>query len=447
MSRARLLLLAAPLLALAVYLGAFDGAFQWDDFNVIVDYAPVHTLSGWLADLKGGVRPLLKLSYALNWIADPAPWGFHLFNNLVHAANALLVFLLAERFLKRTSFADRSRYAALFLALLFAIHPVRTEAVTYISGRSVSLMALFYLGSLATWVIGRERGRPLLTHLASPLLFLCAALVRETAVTLPFALILWALCVEGARPREAVKAARSHLILLVALVFAAFIQSRVVVFFLQGLNDFEGSSLLLRQTHGVFHLLTRIFTPTGLNIDPDLAENVALTFTTGGEALILAALLAAGFFAARRKHPAGFCILWFFLQLAPTNSLIPRYDVASERHLYLAALGVEWGLFLLIAEYTAKRPKVAVAVAAALLFALGAATTARNRDYRSEIALWEDTARKSPDKARPHVNLGYAYLLAGRNGEAEREFRRALEIDPSHERAKENLRAVEWKKH
>src|SRR6185503_19414034 len=123
------------------YFNALGGVFQFDDYNVIVKNPDVHSLAAW-RDSMPGIRALLKVSYALNWAIDARPFGFHLFNVLVHAINTVLVLRLLLALRKESVGPD---FAALVGAMLFALHPVQTEAVTYVSGRSVSLMALFYL--------------------------------------------------------------------------------------------------------------------------------------------------------------------------------------------------------------------------------------------------------------------------------------------------------------
>jgi hypothetical protein len=203
-------LLAAAVLA--VYFNSFTGVFQFDDYNVIVDNPGVHSFAAWFAGLFTGIRPLLKLSYTLNWTSGWGPFGFHLFNVTVHAANAVLVYLLSRMFFNQYAFAGTAgesnsvrpvalqqnpgsaltpEFAALTAALLFAIHPVQTEAVTYICGRSTSLMALFYFGGMLAYVRGAERRGRLLLYVLSPILFAAAVAVKETALTLPFALVLW----------------------------------------------------------------------------------------------------------------------------------------------------------------------------------------------------------------------------------------------------------------
>src|SRR5262245_29577230 len=145
----------------AAYANALTASFQFDDWNIIVRQVKVHGLAAWWHSMPG-IRPLLKLSFALNWSISPSPVGFHLLNVVIHGANACLVYaLLKKRF---------ASSIALTTALLFALHPVQTEAVTYVTGRSVSLSALFALACLATagW--------------ASALYFACGLMVKETIV-------------------------------------------------------------------------------------------------------------------------------------------------------------------------------------------------------------------------------------------------------------------------
>ena len=149
-----MLLPALPALAvLLVWWPSLYASFQFDDWNVIVNEPRVHSLSAWWQSMPG-IRPLLKLSYALNFSIDASPAGFRIVNILIHALNATLVWLAARvtRGL-RAGLADRDCISGgVFAALLFALHPVQTEAVTYISGRSSSLAACFCLSSLYCWV-------------------------------------------------------------------------------------------------------------------------------------------------------------------------------------------------------------------------------------------------------------------------------------------------------
>jgi tetratricopeptide (TPR) repeat protein len=139
-----------------------------------------------------------------------------------------------------------------------------------------------------------------------------------------------------------------------------------------------------------------------------------------------------------RKRPwISFAVCWAMLQLIPLYLFLPRLDIANERQLYLAG----WPLFLALSIELTLRMNIRtfrLAVAASLLV-LASLTVLRNQVYADEISLWQDTAMKSPDKARVHNNLGHAYLLAQRHDEARREFSTALQLDPRHYRALYNL--------
>ncbi len=443
------LILAAA--AAAPYLNALQGSFQFDDYNVIVDNPAVHSWGAFLADAAHGIRPVLKLSYTLNWLAGPGPFGFHLVNIAVHAANTLLVYALALR-LTRPKDGDAPApkesfgTAALFAALLFAVHPVQTEAVTYLCGRSVSLMAFFYLASILAYDHGARGGSRLVAWLVSPALFLLAVLTRETALTLPAALALWeAARGDGSSAREIARRQAPHWILLGLLVFWIAIHPAAADLYLYGLTRRSVGDNLLTQVNGVAYLVSRLLLPHRLNIDPDLPGLSKWSPALAAEAALLASLCALGVLALRRRPLAGFGLLWFFLQLLPTNSIIPRLDVANERHLYLAG----WGLFLaaggVLAEAWRAKPGAARAARAAMAAAVVAAallTVLRNEDYRSEVSLWRQTARVSPGKARVHNNLGYAYQLAGERENAARAYEEALRLDPDFRKARGNLEAV-----
>ena len=439
MKRLSPVLLLAGVVAV-VYLNAFRGVFQFDDYNVIVDNGGVHAWGAYLAGLPRGIRPLLKFTYTLNWTSGLGLFGFHLVNVGLHAANAVMLYFLASR----VGGPSVSGFAALLPALLFAVHPAQTEAVTYITGRSVSLMAFFYLGSLLAYLWGRERGSRLLLFLASPFLFLLAVASKEVALTLPFVMIL---CEAARREkdgwRKALRAQAVHWGLLAVL--AVFLLAHAGYGrLLEACFDIRGAAVnLLTQVHGIGYLLSRLVMPHAMNIDPDLP-----VFSPGSpvplpESLLLAALVAAGILGLKNRSMAGFGILWFFLHLLPTNSFIPRLDVANDRQLYLAS----WGLFMAVAAGADLLrgkwgARWVTAVAAVLILALGGLTVSRNTVYRSEVALWEDTARRSPGKARAWNNLGYAYQQAGRVRDAEAAYLRALQVDPGYALARGNLREL-----
>jgi hypothetical protein len=427
---------------LAAYINAFAGSFQFDDYNVIVHNPAVHSVAAWF-DSMPGIRPLLKLSYTLNWIAGPGAFGFHLVNVTVHAANAALVYLLLRTLLRPRESTD---FVPFLAALLFALHPVQTEAVTYICGRSTSLMVLFYLGALLAYVRGEDSSSPRGMRALSLLLFGCALLTKETAATLPLA--LWLVDGFDRRREPGLHAAFARhrgywLVLVIGLVTAAASPTYRQLL-MASLSARDVADNLLSQINAVWYLAGQLLLPWRLNADPDLPLLTQWSPMLMAQAALLAALLLFGLSNLRRHAWAAFAVLWFFLHLLPTNSALPRLDIANDRQLYLASMGaflaVALALQALIAG--ARRRWLVNAVVGSLLLGLGYATIQRNQTYGSEIAFWQDAAAKSPGKARVFNNLGFVYQQGGRLDEAEAAYHRALELDPAHSRAYWNLESL-----
>ena len=427
------------LAVLACYSNSFFGVFQFDDYKVIVDNPHAHSLDAWLADIGHGIRPLLKFTYTLDWTLHLGTFSFHLTNLLLHLANCWLVYRLSQEFVRHQAQREQMHHVPLIAALLFAVHPVHTEAVTYISGRSMSLMTLFYLGALLAYVSGRADNDRLRLYLATPLLFVLALSVKATAVTFPLALLAWELCCGGNWQTSYRKQWPSWAVLCAGALFFLFNghyqaeAERSVQ-----LNSFAGN--IATQLMAFAYLLRQWALPLWLNIDPDLA--LQHDFSHSALPLLLFAACCAAIILFRRSRSwLAFALAWAIVQLFALYIFVPRIDIANDRQLYLAS----WPLLLALAiELALPLSRTDFHRAAlALTFALAALTVARNYDYRSEIALWQDTVQKSPHKARVHNNLGYAYMLAHRNEDAKREFKAALAFDPRQDKARSNLERLE----
>ncbi|HEX6851944.1 MAG TPA: tetratricopeptide repeat protein [Candidatus Polarisedimenticolaceae bacterium] len=389
---------------LAAYANAFPGSFQFDDWNVIANEPKVASLAAWWASMPG-IRPLLKLSYAFNREIGLGVPGFVAFNVLVHAANAALVFAI----LKRLSTAR----TALLAALLFALHPVQTEAVTYVSGRSTSLAAMFALGSALAWMKGRRW--------LSPALFVLALGVKEYVAVLPLALIL----IEPKRWREV----KTHVAVLAAIAAVVLATPTYRHLLVTSLSARPPLDQVRTQIDAILWLAGQVVRPDLLNADPMLPVR-----TSWDGVLVLKGVAIVGVLAAAWRWPAlRFGVLWFFLWLLPTNSILPRLDVANDRQLYLPLVGVA---FLI-----GKIPRstwVVGALCAALVFS----THLRNRVYADEVVFWGDVARKSPENARAFHNLGYALALAGNNDAAKQAFEVALALKPDDWKTAVNLKLL-----
>jgi len=426
----------------AAYANAAGASFQFDDWNVIVDEPRVGGLAAWWAAMPG-IRPLLKLSYALDNAAGWGAGGFHVVNVAIHLANSWLVFALFAGAGRGAGRAGRG--AALAGALVFALHPVQTEAVTYVSGRSNALMALLALASVLAWSGGEARGPggarfACGCRVAAPVLFAAALLVKETAAVLPLALLLLAATVF---PGRAARSMAPHVAVLGAAAVAALASPTYRRLLVTSLEARGIGANLLTQAHGVTYLMGQMVRLDRLNADPMLPVVDGWTPHVAGEAAIIVALIALGVATIRRRPALAFGILWFFVWLLPTNSFLPRLDVVNDRQIYLALAGPAWLLARAVGMIAANRgPFVALAPALVLAAGLGAATHARNRVYADEVRFWEDVARKSPRNGRAFNNLGYALALASRDDEAEAALLAALAIDPNDVCAAVNLRLL-----
>lgn len=430
-------LLLAVCLAYANVLGT---PYQFDDYNVIVRFPGVHSWGDWWDGLPHGIRPLLKASYTLDWTLGYGASGFHLTNLIIHLLNGWLVYLLSRHYCARHSGLPAA--LPLFVALLFVLHPAHSEAVSYLSGRSASLMTLFYLLGLLAYTHGRQHASAPHLYLLTPLCFVAALLCKETAVTFPFALLLWERFALDARPGQLRAQRTTWAVLLFAnllFLFSETFQSHMLRS--AQFNTLGGN--LATQANGMLWLLQQWTLPIWLNIDPDLPlyRNLSAaplpvfgTLMLGGVAWWL-----------RKQHPGwSFALAWAMLQLLPLYILLPRLDIANERQLYLVgwplalALGIE-----LFRQMKADHARLALLT---LFLVAGLLTAHRNLDYRSEITLWQATAQQSPNKARVHNNLGYAWLLAGNKDAARAEFERALQLDPRQAEAAGNFLRLENEK-
>jgi hypothetical protein len=429
----------------AAFANALGAAYQFDDFAVIVGDPAVRDLAAWWQAMPG-IRPLLKLGYALNHASGLGAAGFHAVNVGVHAANALLVLWLVRRFLTQLGQAPATAGSrALATALLFALHPVQTEAVTYASGRSTAQATLFALATLCTWAAGRARGRALLVHVASPLCLALAIASKETAVVAPALLWLWA-AADPTRPfraGEILRATAVHGVVLLAAAAALLALPAYRALLATSLATRTPPENLLAQVHGLGWLAGQVVRIDRLNADPALPVLVDATVPGVAALAALAATTLAALAWLRRQPLPAFAWLWCVLWLAPTNSLLARLDVANDRQLYAALVAPALLVVAFACRLTGGRDAIAGALLVPLLVVLGAATHARNEVYRDEVAFWQDVIAGAPHNARAFNNLGVAHAARCDLDAARTAWQRALATDTASTRAAANLRLLD----
>lgn len=432
---------AAFLAVLEVYSPALGGPFVFDDIYLPF-YAPglaEAPLGAWLS----GMRPLLMFSFWLNYrISGTDPYGYHLLNLLLHLGNGVLVFLLCR---KTALWAGETRGRAEWLAglgaALFLLHPLQTESVAYVASRSELLSVLLFHAAFALFVYRRRDAVSYPEAGGILALFAGAALTKEHTAVLPGLLLVtdWFAGAPpaGFDPRAPLAAIRRNWRLYVPIALGGAAGLAYVLRILRaadtagfGLKEFTWYQYLFTQCRVIWLYVRLFFLPYGQNLDPDLA--VSRTLFEHGAILGLAglgAVTAAAWYWRRRYPLAAFGWLVFLLLLAPTSSVAPIRDVAAERRMYLPMIG----LLLVVLDGARRirlsRPLAAGGAALALL-AFGSLTQARNRLWADPVALWQDTAAKSPNKARPHFQLAYAYYQAGRCADAVQHYATASRFEP-----------------
>ncbi len=451
------------LIGLILYFNALKGEFQFDDRRLLARewIADLETVSRQVDPWAIQNRPVLLWTFALNntWAPNEV-FGFHLLNLGLHLAVVALVFaigLKTQRWLEPDG-RPPALTGPFLAALVFAVHPLNTDSVSYVSSRSTLLAAFFFLLALYGFLSlfdaagGRWRG---LKRCGTGLLTLVAAVLalgsKLTAVSLPGICALWffAFIVPRRFPSLGARLAdRRNLPVYLGLGAAAAVALYAVSPWLytprdQGLVLYGRLPYLLVQLKViVFYYLKLFFVPINLNVDPGfpfsrLAEDPGILVAA---AVILG--LGVWGFRARSPWPAvGF--LGFLLTLAPTSSFVPLNDLAVEHRTYLPlALGLclaaGWGLGRL-------RPTLRTAVLVVLVVSLSGLTAARNGVWTTELALWQDAVRKNPRSPRTHNNLGKAYYERGHWEPAVRHFEKSVAAIPQYVRTQYNIDApAEW---
>jgi tetratricopeptide (TPR) repeat protein len=417
---------AASYVAFQVYAPALTGPFVFDD-----TFQPYHSpgftnaLSVWL----NGVRPLLMFSYWLNYQFSPAPFGFHAVNVLVHLLNSFLIFFIARKLLRRES-SDWLLPA--FAAAVFLLHPIQTEAVSYIVGRSECLSVFFLLAAFSVFLYRRSTAVSWTTSIAVLALFIAAAATKEHTVVLPALLLLtdyyWnpGFSFSGIRRNWRLYAP----ILLLAAAGLAYVARVLTHAATAGFNlpEFTWYQYFFTECRAFFVYLRLLVLPYGQNLDWEYPASRTLLDHGAIFGLAAILLLTAAAIYYRRRYPlASYGFLVYLLLMAPTSSFVPIRDPLAERRLYLPMIGMLLVVIAALQHIRVDRRKLAAALCV-ILAVLAVLTYQRNELWASDIAIWEDAATKSPGKQRVHFQLAHTYYTYNRCRDAIAQYAEAARL-------------------
>ncbi len=430
---------------IAAYCSTLGSPFVLDDLPSIPGNPSIrHWGTALAAPVQSSTlgRPLLNLSFALNyWISGHAVWSYHALNLACHTACALVLYGIVRRTLAKPQGSMAIPIAG-GAALLWALHPLNTEAVTYTVQRAESLMGLFMLLTVYLFIRFTDGAskRPWIFGAFSVVSCLLGMATKEVMVAAPLIVWLYDRTFVAGRFQLALRIRWRYYLSLAAtwivlgtLVFNAHGRGGTA-----GLgNGVSSWSYLLTQAHALAHYLRLSLYPhplvfyygEGLVTDPrDVLP----------EAILVSGLLAATIVALRRRPVLGFLGATFFLVLAPSSSFVPVItETVAEHRMYLALIPV-----IVMGILSAYRLLgiAGLLIVPPLAVCLGVATYARNQAYHSALELWSVTVRDDPGNPWARNNLGCELdTIPGRTPGAIAEFETALRLRPQHAEAHYNL--------
>jgi len=454
--------LLIPVLVLGVYGSFVNGPFLYDDpahilqnrtvtsFKSLFDVSSLKAL--FLTPYGLSNRPFLYLTYGLNYHASGAsPAAFRITNILIHFINTMLLFLLTWRIAqtaKRTS--SEVFWCSLTAGCIFAVHPLLTESVTYIAGRSATLCATFYLaGLLATIEAGARTRRQWVPLTGVLICFIVGMLIKQDAAMLPLAAIalVWLVWPDTQTFRRRLVATVA-LVLVQIAILAVFQTSLKAVadVALENSGLVRGGSeptltfvpyMLTSIKEWVFYYLWRLFVPLHLSVDPASTPVVTPTALVVIAAGVIIALVALGYVVARRDRLLGASFVLILVSPLAAYCVFPLADVVAEHRAYLAVAGAAMLMSVLCSRMYQRQILLFVLIAAYFWLAVS-----RNSVWMDPITLWEDASRKAPEKLRPHLNLGIEYEGRGRNDLAISHYKFVLARNGDYLAARTNLAAL-----
>ena len=430
------------LVGTAIYWRSLWGPFLFDDADLFEARSVVRLQS--LRALLTTPRPLVYGSYVLNYRF----WGFdafyfRLFDLILHLVNAAIVWRIVRLIsdspgLRGWLTRETRNLIAIFAPLLFLVAPVQTESVAYISSRSELLAATFFLLGLLVFLSEWRETRPWLAAVAVAFLYGCALASKQHTVTLPVAVLLADyFFLAGQELPQLKRNWRVYAVLGVLMVAGGAVVGMMVLhtpsagFYLRNVT---WKDYLFTQFRMYFLYLRLLLLPFGLNADYDIQPSRTLFQHGSWLALLgICVMIGAVLRYRRRLALASFGVLFFFLTLLPVSSFVPLLDYAAERRLYLPSIGFSLALLALALELPISRRVIAGALAALTLVY---AVMAYNRSlvWSDSLALWLDTAQKSPGKWRVQNNLGFEYMQRRRFAEATAAYQKAADLVSHHSR-------------
>lgn len=459
------------LISFVVYKNTLSGDFVYDDRSVIlenplikdVSFIPQIFLShGWSfryeESTSSHYHPLRYVVYMAQYrFFGDKPMGYHLTNVVVHAIVAIVVFFFACSFLKQV-FGQEQIIAAFLAALFFAVHPVNTEPVAWISGIGELLMSLFCLLSFLAYINGRRTG----DFILSALLLLAGALCKVTAVFFfpLFILYDWLFRKASVAGVPDSKSGMSEMLtryvpFLILLTSYLLLRTFAIKGFVpeRGYDDFGLYTAAINVLALFSKYMSMLLVPINLTVIHVFKPLTSLSDPRMLPSLgILVAFMSLVFFAFKKNRGLLISLLWIVFPLIPVL-YFPAFTseaVFAERYLYLPSVGFVTAVAILLIKWYqskflryVKDPAIILSLTVLFIF-LTLFSIERTPAWKDNYSLWTDTVKKSPDSYIAHNNLGNVFYQSGFLDDAIREYRIALFLNPGYRDAADNLATVSF---
>lgn len=385
-------------------------------------------------------RPLQELSYSLEYqLFHTAPFIYHLDNLLLHISASILLFLFINKLIN-------NKTVATLTGILFLIHPVQTEAVSYVSGRNDPMYVIFALLTFVFYLNSKRK-----YYILSLITYCLSLLSKEAALMLPGLIVL----IDYFQTKSLKKTATHFKIFLPYIMIAAvYFLLRLTTLNFQDVLNFYGTQTLY--TTNIFvRLLTFLstlptymgilFYPQTLYIDrPTPVESMLLRSSILLSLAVIGIIFSLSVRIFKKNPIFLFCFLWFFIAMIPVSGIIPINGLIYEHFLYFPSVGiflvVSYLPYLVLGKIKFRYISFAVLlVTCCILLTLLFRTILRNNDWNNPITFYKQTIQHNPTSARLHNNLAMAFADENKNEEAIKEYKMAIKLNDSYPQTHYNL--------
>ncbi|MBL7157532.1 MAG: tetratricopeptide repeat protein [Candidatus Omnitrophica bacterium] len=446
----KLSILILALLTFAVYANVIPGEFVWDDQTIVVRNDAIKSFGNIpyvfcnefaeKADYNGNIyRPMQEVSYMVDyflWALDPM--GFHITSILLQIACVALLFYLILGI-------TGSKIAAFITAALFGIHPINTEAVSYIAGRSDPLYFLFLLASFLCYIKsdGKNKFRFTTRYVFSMVFYALSLSSRETAVVFPLALVAYETLARKSRQINWYKV----LPFFVIVTGYTFFRLNFIELDTEKMGFGSFNTIILTGVKTIFEYVKMLLFPFNLHMSRWMSPSSTIDQSVIRAAIVVLPLLVLSFML-RKKRSMFFWIAWFFIFLLPYLNILKLNAPYAEHWIYGAAVGIYAFFAYCLRDMMQKKGFIrglSYACFAGAILYFSSLTITRNFDWRDEPSIYLNTLQYT-NSPKVLSNLGVYYDINKKYDEAIKVYKKALDITPNETWYHNNIAIVYLKK-